>query len=179
MPAIQVRPIIFTDVSKLVAIDHSYTSDYVWQMEFQEEPGQVKIAFHQRRLPRAMQVEYPRAAQYLAEIWNKKPGLLVAELEDGETVGYVNLTEGTIPRTTLISDLAVATSMRRQGIGRVLLLATEDWAVHHGNAQLIAEIQSKNYPAISLVKKMGYEFCGYSDRFYPNQDIVLFFAKSL
>jgi ribosomal protein S18 acetylase RimI-like enzyme len=179
MPAIQVRPIIFTDVSALVAIDHSYTSEYVWQMDFQEESGQVKIAFHQRRLPRAMRVEYPRPPHYLAEIWNKKPGLLVAELTDGEPVGYVNLTDGVIPRTTQITDLAVTPRVRRQGIGQALLLAAEDWAVHRGNFQLIAEMQSKNHAALSLVRKLGYEFCGYSDRYYANQDIALFFGKAV
>ncbi|NUM49168.1 MAG: GNAT family N-acetyltransferase [Anaerolineales bacterium] len=179
MPAIQVRPIIFTDISALVAIDHSFTSEYVWQMDFQEEAGSVKIAFNQRRLPRAMRVEYPRPSQYLAEIWNKKPGLLVAELADGEPVGYVNLTDGVIPRTTQITDCAVTPRVRRQGIGKALLLAAEDWAVHRGNFQLIAELQSKNYPAISLVRKLGYEFCGYSDRYYANQDIALFFGKAV
>ncbi len=179
MPAIQVRPVIFTDISALVAIDHSYTSEYVWQMDFQEEPGQVRVAFSERRLPRAMRVEYPRPSHYLAEIWNKKPGLLVAELQDGEPVGYINLTEGVLARTTQITDLAVTPRVRRQGIGKALLLAAEDWAVHHGNFQLLIELQSKNYPAISLVRKRGYEFCGYSDRYYPNQDIALFFGKAV
>ena len=179
MPAIQVRPVIFTDISALVSIDHSYTTDHVWQMDFQEEAGQVKITFNKRRLPRAMRVEYPRPSKYLAEIWNKKPGFLVAELQNGEPAGYINLTDGVIPRTTEITDLAVTMRVRRQGIGKALLLAAEDWAVHHGNFQLMMQLQSKNHPAISLASKLGYEFCGYSDRYYPNQDIVLFFGKSV
>lgn len=179
MPAIQVRPVIFTDISALVAIDHSYTSEYVWQMDLQDEAGQVKITFNRRRLPRSMRVEYPRPSQYLAEIWNKKPGLLVAELQGGEPVGYVNLTDHVIPRTTQVTDLAVSPRMRRQGIGKALLIAAEDWAVHRGNVQLIVELQSKNHPAVSLLSHLGYEFCGYSDRYYANQDIALFFGKSV
>lgn len=179
MPSIQVRPITFSDVAALVAIDHGFTSEYVWQMEFQEEAHGVKVAFNRRRLPRAMRVEYPRPAQYLAEVWNKKAGLLVAEMAGGETVGYVNLTEGVVPRTTQITDLAISSHVRRQGIGKVLLLAAEDWAVQHRNVQLIAEMQAKNYPAINLVSKLGYEFCGYSDRHYANQEIALFFGKAV
>ncbi|HLF89136.1 MAG TPA: GNAT family N-acetyltransferase [Anaerolineales bacterium] len=179
MPAIQVRPVNFTDISALVSIDHHYTTEHVWQMDFQEDADQVKITFNERRLPRAMRVEYPRPSQYLAEIWNKKPGILVAELQNGEPAGYINLTDGVIPRTTEITDLAVTMRVRRQGIGKALLLAAEDWAVHHGNFQLIMQLQSKNHPAISLARKLGYEFCGYSDRYYPNQDIVLFFGKSV
>jgi ribosomal protein S18 acetylase RimI-like enzyme len=179
MPAVQVRPVVFTDVSTLVSIDHSFTTDYVWQMDFQEETGQVRVAFNERKLPRAMRVQYPRPSNYLADIWNKKPGLLVAEVVEGEPVGYVNLTDGVILRTTQITDLAVTTRMRRRGIGKVLLLAAVDWAVHHGNSQLLLEVQSKNHPAISMVRKLGYEFCGYSDRYFPNQDIMLFFGKSV
>ena len=120
MPAIQVRPVNFTDISALVSIDHHYTTEHVWQMDFQEDADQVKITFNERRLPRAMRVEYPRPSQYLAEIWNKKPGILVAELQNGEPAGYINLTDGVIPRTTEITDLAVTMRVRRQGIGALV-----------------------------------------------------------
>ena len=82
MPAIQVRPIIFTDISALVAIDHSYTSEYVWQMDFQEEGEQVRIAFNERRLPRAMRVEYRALATELGLELPHEPSSL-AELHDG------------------------------------------------------------------------------------------------
>ena len=32
------------------------------------------------------------------------------------------------------------------------------------------------YSAICLAKAQGYEFCGYSDKYYPNLDIALFFS---
>lgn len=179
MPAIQVRPVSYADVAALVAIEHDYTTDYVWQMDFQEDAHVVKVAFNQRKLPRALRVEYPRPAQYLADVWNKKKGLLVAEMADGKPVGYVNLADGVISRTTRITDLAVAVSVRRQGIGKALLCAAEDWAAHQRNDRLVFEVQAKNHPAISLARKLGYEFCGYSDRYFANQDIALFFGKAV
>ena len=51
------------------------------------------------------------------------------------------------------------------------------WMEQHNKGQLVLEMQSKNYPAICLAIKLGFEFCGYNDRYYQNQDIVLFFAK--
>jgi hypothetical protein len=33
MPEIEVRPAIEADIPTLVKIDHSYTSDHVWQMD--------------------------------------------------------------------------------------------------------------------------------------------------
>jgi hypothetical protein len=40
-------------------------------------------------------------------------------------------------------------------------------------------MQSKNYPAIAFCKKQGMAYCGYSDRYYANQDIALFFGLHL
>jgi RimJ/RimL family protein N-acetyltransferase len=36
-------------------------------------------------------------------------------------------------------------------------------------------MQSKNYPAIALARKLGFSYSGYSDRYYADQDIALFF----
>ena len=59
MPEIEIRPAIASDISDLVALDHHYTSDHVWQMDFNHdwEAGQVVTTFRQVRLPRAVRVE--------------------------------------------------------------------------------------------------------------------------
>jgi RimJ/RimL family protein N-acetyltransferase len=43
----------------------------------------------------------------------------------------------------------------------------------------VLETQSKNHPCIRLAQKFGYEFCGYNDRYYPTQDVALFFGRAL
>jgi hypothetical protein len=40
-------------------------------------------------------------------------------------------------------------------------------------------MQSKNHPAMMLAQKYGYEFCGYNDRYYSNQDIALVFMRAV
>ena len=35
----------------------------------------------------------------------------------------------------------------------------------------------KNYPAICLAEKMGFELCGYNDHYFANNDIAIFFSK--
>jgi hypothetical protein len=30
-----------------------------------------------------------------------------------------------------------------------------------------------------MAQKLGFDLCGYNDRYYPNHDIALFFAKSI
>ena len=184
MPTIEVRPTIETDIPLLVALDHNYMSDYAWQMEVQRtetglgEPSQIQVGFREIRLPRSVRVEYPRQAQALSGDWQKRHGLLTAVYE-GDPVGYASLMMGVAPLTAWVTDLVVKRRLRRQGIGSALLLSAQEWGRHHHCRNLVLEMQSKNYPAIKLAEKLGFDFCGYNDRYYANHDIALFFAASL
>lgn len=177
MPEIQIRPAIATDVNYLMALDHHFRTEYVWQMEIDTDPNKIDVQFRRTRLPRAVRHPYPRDPEGLADNWTHRSGLLVA-VHDGNPVGYIALMVEVIPKTALATDLAVALRMRRQGIGTALVLAALDWAAHHQCRQLWLEMQSKNYPAIAMAQKLGFDFCGYSDHYYPNQDIALFFTRA-
>jgi len=52
MPEIEVRPALTTDLSALAEIDHSCTTDYVWQMDRMVDVSQLSISFREIRLPR-------------------------------------------------------------------------------------------------------------------------------
>jgi len=179
MPEIQIRPAIEHDIPALIAIDHHYVTDFVWQMEVQsEEAGQIQVNFREARLPRSVRVEYPRKQHALEQEWAERSGLLAA-LQQEDVVGYINLSLNVSPGIAWVTDLAVRRRSRRQGIGSALLLAGEEWAVQQGCRQMVIEMQPKNYPALKLAHKLGFEFCGYNDRYYPNHEIGLFFGKSL
>jgi GNAT superfamily N-acetyltransferase len=104
--------------------------------------------------------------------------LLVAELDE-EALGYISLVENPAPASGWATDLVVGLRHRRQGVATRLLAAACQWCRGRGMSQLFLEMQSKNIPAIRLATKIGSVFSGYSDRYYPNQDIALFFALSL
>jgi GNAT superfamily N-acetyltransferase len=180
MPEIQIRPALAADIPVLAALEHYYSSDYAWQMAFHHgrEQGQVMVNFRQVRLPRPVRVDYPRSPRALAAEWELCSEILVA-LTDEEPVGYVSLALDRIPSAAWTSDLVVARRMRRQGIGSALLLAASEWALQMERHNLILEMQPKNHPAIRLALKMGFEFCGYNDRYYKNHEIGIFFGKSL
>ncbi len=178
MPEIHIRPAVAADIPLLTAIDHDYSSEYVWQMEIQSEQGQIGVSFRQIRLPRSVRVEYPRPVHTLANEWTERHGLLVALLQ-GEPVGYISLMLNIAPLTAWATDLAVTRRLRRQGIGSALVLAAQDWGEAHACRRLVLEMQPKNYPAIRMAQKLGFDFCGYNDRYYANHDIGLFFAKGL
>ncbi len=175
---VEIRPLALVDIAGIADMDHGYHTDYVWQMDVQSADGQVNVQFRQVHLPRSMRVDYPRDARRLADDWKKRSATLVADKDD-EAVGYVSLMLGMAPNSAWVTDLAVARRFRRQGVGSRLLLAAQAWAQTQEVGQVVVEMQSKNYPGIRLAGKLGYEFCGYSDRYYANQDIALFFSKRI
>ena len=178
MPEIEIRPAISNDIPALMALDHNYTSEYVWQMEIQTQETGVEVNFREVRLPRSVRVEYPRSTAGLADDWTHRSGILIALLE-GEPVGYTSLMLDIAPKTTWMTDLVVKRRLRRQGIGSTLVLASQEWGHQHACRHIILEMQPKNYPAIHMTQKLGFDFCGYNDRYYINHDIALFFAKQL
>jgi GNAT superfamily N-acetyltransferase len=174
----EVRPAIASDLSRLVAIDHSCLSDYVWQLELHREVGQITSSFREVRLPRTVPVMYPRNPMTLADEWNRRDVVLVT-LFEGKPIGYVCATEEHSSSIAWVTDLVVAPERRRQGAASALLAAIEDWASKRVLRRLILEMQSKNQPCIRLAQKFGYEFCGYNDQYYPTQDVALFFGRAI
>jgi GNAT superfamily N-acetyltransferase len=178
MPEIEIRPATANDIPPLTSLEHNYTTEHVWQMDLQLGDNHTNVVFREVRLPRSVQVAYPRDIQSLSNTWKERSGLLVSVLED-EVVGYINLMQNMAPKTTWATDLVVMLRARRQGIASALVLAAQEWAIHHGSWRLVLEMQPKNHAAIRLAQKLGFDFCGYNDRYYINQDIAIFFAKWL
>jgi len=178
MPEINIRPATSADIPALVTLDHNYSSENVWQMEIRAEEERIDVGFRQIRLPRSVRVEYPRSPRALADDWKLRSGLLVAILEN-EIVGYISVAQNIAPMTTWVTDLVVLRRVRRQGIGSALVMAVQEWTVQHNTFRILLEMQPKNYPAICMAKKLGFDFCGFHDHYYANHDIALFFSKSL
>lgn len=179
MPEVEIRPILNNDVSVLMGFDLSYSSSHVWQLDRVSDDGGIRSNFREVRLPRETKVEYPRPpSQILADLQNSGQVILVAVM-DNRPVGFVRISDQVAPRTAWVKDWAVQDSLRRKGIGSALLLAALEWAAEESFRRTVVEVQSKNYPAIKLVRKLGFEFAGFHDQYYSNQDIALFFARSL
>lgn len=178
MPEIQHRPTVAADLSRLMGFDHSISSESVWQLELRREAGQVTAAFREVRLPRPVNVTYPHDPFALADDWVRK-SMMSTAIIGMDPVGYISLVERGAASLVWITDLVVEAAYRRQGVGSALLAAAQDWAASRSHRRIIMEMQSKNLPAIRLAQKIGYEFCGYNDHYYINQDVALFFAKVL
>ncbi|MBI3176750.1 MAG: hypothetical protein HYZ35_02045, partial [Chloroflexi bacterium] len=77
---VTVRPANSDDIALITAFDHSFSTDYVWQMDLREEQGQVSVNFRQVRLPRSLRVLYPRNSEALAAHWTDRNLFVVAEV---------------------------------------------------------------------------------------------------
>jgi ribosomal protein S18 acetylase RimI-like enzyme len=173
-----VRPADLTDLKACLEIDHSYVTSHVWQMEESEAPGELTVIFRTARLPRSMRVKYPKDYDNLLESWRRGECFLVAE--EGDVVrGYLDMSVQPWNLTGRVANLAVARDHRRKGAGTALLQKAVEWSRQRGLRRLMLEIQTKNYPAICFCQKNGFAFCGFNDRYYTNQDIALFFARSI
>lgn len=173
-----IRSAMPSDYEVCASLDHSVSTEMVWQMIVDENDGTHQVAFRSVRLPRSMKVLYPRNGESLLQSWRQHVAFLVAEWEE-MVVGYVNIREELSQETAWVADLAVDRSHRLRGVGTSLLNAARKWTIEHNLRRLIVETQTKNYPAIRFLEKRGMSLCGYNDLYYPNQDIAVFFGQTL
>ena len=174
----ELRPAISSDIPALMAIDASYQTDHVWQMALSASSPDTSITFREVKLPRPMRVEYPRDPRRLADEWTHAAEIFLAETNH-EPLGYLVLESGQAPSTGWVTDLVVAEAHRRQGVATRLLAAAKRWSQQAGFARLTLDMQSKNFPGISLVRKLGFFYSGYHDKYYPDEEIALFFTLNL
>ena len=166
------------ELAACLALDHSYLTDFVWQMDVREEGDEMAVRFRTVRLPRTMQVDYPRDRDGLTLSWEKRDCFLVAAAND-VVLGYVNMHIDAIGSKGWIQDLVVGRPFRRRRIGSALLEQAIRWAELRHIGRLTLEMQTKNYPGMQFAQAKGFVFCGFNDHYYTNQDIAVFFSKKL
>lgn len=166
------------ELAQCLQLEHSYATDHVWQVDMRDVTANVSVRFRTARLPREMQVAYPRDAEQLRESWKHNECFLAAVANDA-ILGYVTMRTGPTRNQGWIPDLVVHRPLHRRKIGSALLEQAERWALLHGINQITFELQTKNYPGICFVRAHGFQFCGFNDHYYHNQDIAVFFSKTL
>jgi len=177
MAEFEIRNTVSTDLPRLAALAHTIETDYVWQLDLHREPRQVDTLLREVRLPRTIRLEHPRPAKILPDTWHLRP--MFSAMNGMEAVAYIRFTETFVEQAVWITDLVVGRPLRRQGLARKLIAAVETWGLQRNLRRVIIEAQSKNAPAIRMVQKLGFEFCGYNDQYYSTRDVALFFARSL
>jgi ribosomal protein S18 acetylase RimI-like enzyme len=123
-------------------------------------------ALHRRAVPHIFQKpDRPAWTRELisAFIKDENTYLLVAE-NNGEIVGFALLFIRQAPpipimvprRYAIVENLAVTEKCQRQGIGRSLMEAAENWAIDQKLNQIELNVWEFNQKAIAFYKRLGY-----------------------
>jgi ribosomal protein S18 acetylase RimI-like enzyme len=173
-----VRPALFADLDRCQRLDGGYSTAYVWQLDETVEPEQIAVVFRRTRVPRTVQVPYPRPLDDLFEDWRRRECLLVAE-DAGSVAGFLDMVVDPERWQGWVQHLLIHRPFRRQGVANLLLDAAERWARGSELTSINITVQPKNDPGISLLLKRGYGFRGFTDRYFGNNDAGLIYTMSL
>jgi ribosomal protein S18 acetylase RimI-like enzyme len=165
------------DLNACLAIDDSFETEYVWQMEEHSSASDIAIGFHLARLPRRMKVSHIISPDDL--VYNYQHGGALFVADDGAVRGYIDVTESEWNQVAYINNFAIAPAYRRKGVGTLLLRAALDWGRQKKLHTAMLDTSTKDYPAICFYQKQGFSFCGFNDQLYLNRDIALLFALNL
>lgn len=175
------------DLVSCRALDHSYSTQHVWQLAVREESGGRTLRFQQVRLPRPLEVENSPNQSQLLQATHSPQQLLVAEERVGgaaRILGYLTLIPEEAQALTRVTHLVVTRTRRGEGIGSSLLSAAEASirATFEDRPKILRlriETQSTNFPAIRFCLHCGFVFCGYDEQYYANGEIAVFFSRIL
>lgn len=204
---VEIREADEDDLSSCLSLDDSYSTTHTWQVEVSRgEPGAVtyglnssvalgdtplSVTFRPVKLPRARRVvgqmasvmkEGNEAAQMSRLQALRCADLVLVAQQGNKLCGYLVLTLVPGSGIAWLNSLVVATSVRGQSIGSMLLAAARRWTRYeHGQKvrAFMLELPTKNYPAVAFCRKEGFTFCGYTDYSFSNGDVVLLFVSSV
>lgn len=176
--SVNIRAATIADIPQCERLDGSYVTACVWHMDEANTADSIDVSFRRVRIPRRIQVAYPRTTEALCEDWKRGECFLVAE-ELGRVFGYLDMTVRHWQWRGCIEHLIVDPSHRRRSLATRLLHAAERWARGSELEAIVAPVQSKNDPAIRLLLHQGYSFCGFIDRYYTNGDVGLCYSLRL
>ncbi len=177
----QIRRAELSDIDSLCAIDHSYVTEQVWQLNGKDSNEEYTSHFRLARLPRQIQVSSPHDARTLRRNMHRCDHMWVMQGEVSREaprgiLGYLGMASLPWQNTGWLPVFAVLPEFRRKGIGTQLLRAAITQAKQDGVHSITVDVQTKNHPATLFCQGRGFRFAGYADNFYNTHDIALFFA---
>jgi GNAT superfamily N-acetyltransferase len=179
---ILVRDGLEADITACLALEHTVETDTVWQIQAHHEEyrNEWEITLRMERLPRTIELHNPPDETRLRAAFQPDHCFIVAVNRDTQTViGYLTMLHDRIRNIGQIEDILVTRPMRRRDVGKRLINAARQWAKEHDITRLTLHTHTKNVPAINFCQRIGFQFCGFNDRFLPNQDIAVFFSQSI
>lgn len=177
-PRVTVRPGTASDWAACWAMDVSYETDHVWQLQTGAHAEAPMVGFVQVRLPRTITLRDPLWGGSADPPQPEQGALLVAEVGGGVD-GFALVVPDAPRAVDTLWMLAVQQHARRRGLGVRLAQAAVEAARAHGRRALCVTVQARNYPAIRTLQAAGFVLTGYDEQYYPSNDVGLRFAHRL
>jgi ribosomal protein S18 acetylase RimI-like enzyme len=178
MVQINIRSATDIEFDTVIAINPSIEIKKTWQMDQGFENGVLTTKFREVPLPRSMRLTYPNPVKMIRQNLDENDLNLVAE-ENKRIVGFLSLVKANGIPSAVVTDLVVDENFRRRGIASSLLISAVDWLINRKVNGITLEMMLKNYPAITLAQKLGFEFCGFNDVYFQNGQTAIFFNRKI
>ena len=175
----KIRRAELADLNLCAALDRSFDTEQVWQMDERRRGDELTVTFRTVRLPRTMRVTVPCVEEGILASWQQEDACFLVAEERGAPVGLVDAAAPAGSDMVWVRNLVVDKRSRRKGIGSALMASAIEWAGRLQARGLAVAVQTKNYPAIAFCERLGLSFCGFNDQHFANQDIAVYFVRPL
>ncbi len=166
------------DWPSLFSMDANSSSDYSYKVEIARASDRYSIDLTRFRLPRTVGLSYPKDKATLLSQLSASELVLIGKIQN-EAIAFACLDGKAYPDTVQVTDLVVMENARLNGIGTILLVAAEKWAVERKLHRLFMAIPLRNDPMVSLARKLGYSFCGFMATYFQTGEDALFYEKRI
>lgn len=163
---------------QMLDFEHHVTSRHAYKQEIRHEENSSQFNFLRIRLPREVNLPYPRERETMVEHWRAADMVFVGTVEE-HLLGYMVLDVHSLPKTVRVTDLVVLNDARCNGIATAMLAVCETWAQSNKYNRVLLDVPLRNDPMVRLVQKCGYAMSGFMQQYFPNQDPAVFFEKRI
>lgn len=117
--------------------------------------------------------EYDFPDKLYQDHWEKAEAFGIVEEKDGkkELLACIEICPEEWSNRLMVTELWVADSLQRQGVGTRLMNLAKEQAKLQGRRAIILETQSCNVRAIAFYRSQGFELIGYDSCCYTNIDV--------
>lgn len=153
-----------------------YTTAEYFDLEFTADDGAFRVQMVKKPFDKPVThspEEYDFPDSLYQDHWEKAEAYGIVREENGrkELLACIELCPEEWSNRLMVTELWVADSLQRQGVGTRLMNLAKEIAARQGRRAIILETQSCNVAAIAFYRSQGFELMGYDACCYTNLDV--------
>lgn len=173
---VRCEPVTIQRLRSLPPIVSEYVSNEIYRVDRREIDDSVSWTLTRERLNEPLRKVYDsgRIDHILSSYSDLKGENLhfVGAFKGEEFAGLVIWTETSWNNSLWVMDIRAKRELRGQGVGRALLDYVVRVARNDSWRGILVETQNNNYGAIRFYRRYGFQFAGFNDHLYSNNDLA-------